>query len=192
MSIKKPTADSSMDETRKSIENPPIITQFVLGENLFQSDGFSIIKVTKAGKSVNFSVPIKSIGIVELRERLEVDAPKPPRKLRKVLKGSELAKELGIEKDTHVEVFDFTEVTYLEKSKEFRTSMFWQIVIMAINAEFVEKDSGVVITDMDKKKEALMNSGITAQHLDQILMDVMRLTSDAEGTADFLSANAWA
>jgi hypothetical protein len=169
----------------------PIITEFVLGENLFQSDGYSTIKVTKAGKSVISRLPIRSIGVIELKDRMEKDAPKPPKKLKKIFKNSDLAKELGIDKDGYVEVFDFADPTYVKESEEFRTSLFWQMVVLAINAEFVNKVTGEKITDYKQKMEILKSSGITSQHLDQILTDVMRLTADSEGTADFLSGKSW-
>jgi len=166
----------------------PVLSRFVLGETSFQADGISVIKIgTK-----HLKLPIRSIGIMELKAELDADAPKPPKSLKKILKGSEQAKVLGVSEDSGIVIFDATDEDYLKAYAEYKTDMVWRLLILALAVDFVEKDSETPITDFQKKKAALENSGITGAHLDQILTDIMSLTSDSESVADFLSGNAWA
>lgn len=164
------------------------LTKFVVGETSFLSRGFTTLKITTEGESTYVDLPIKSIGIVELQEELSRLSPKPPSKLTTVKKDSPEAKQMGLSEDMTMRIFDTTDEEYLKSLEDYRKDFMWQIVIFALDMEFCDS-SGNVITDFGIKKKALIDSGITGHHLDQIFEDVKTLTSDREVKADFLSGN---
>ena len=180
------------DQKRKNLESSaPVLTEFVLGETSFQSDGFSVLKLTKGGKPLPVKLPIRSVGIVELREELERNAPKPPSKVVKILKDSEDGKRLGLEKDGFIKVFDSTDEKYLDQYSEYKTDLIWRIVMTSLQMKFVDKETHTEITEFEKKRDILKNSGITGSHLDKLITDILALVSDSESVADFLSAAVW-
>jgi len=168
----------------------PILTEFIIGETDFQSKGFSSIKVTKEGTSSHFHLPIRSIGIMELQEELKRSAPKPPVKLRTVYAGSDDADRLGLKETQTVSYFDATDPDYLSKFEEYNLNFLWRTVIAALDLQFKDSD-GNLISDFEIIKKALVESGITGHHLDQIFSDVSLLTSDQEKKMDFLSGKRW-
>ena len=168
----------------------PILTEFIIGETDFQSRGFSSIKVTKEGSSSHFTLPIRSIGIMELQEELKKSAPKPPVKLKTVYAGSEDAERLGLKETQTVSYFDATDPDYLSKFEEYNLNFLWRTVIAALDMEFKDSD-GNPVTDFETIKKALVGSGMTGHHLDQIFSDVSLLTSDQEKKMDFLSGKRW-
>ena len=182
-------------------EKPLILAKFVEGKTKLLSRGFVTIKVTErkpdpenpekeVEKETYYQLPIKSIGMVEFQEALKRNAPVPPSKLTKVKKGSELETEYGLEEGSLVRIYDVTDEEFLKKFEEYKNEFYWQLVIEALDVSFVDKD-GNEITDYNKIKEILSNSGITGHHLDRIVEAVNRLTSDREERADFLSGKLW-
>ena len=54
------------------------LDKLVAGEDNFQSDGFSVIKITKGTEITYIEIPVKSTGITELVEALQRKRPKAP------------------------------------------------------------------------------------------------------------------
>lgn len=163
----------------------PVLTKFVLGETSFVSRGFSELKVSEDGKAKAQKIPIKSMGLVELQGRLQEGAPRPPEREIFVKKDSELGVALGLKDDGAVIALDTTDIDYRKEMEKFNLEFTWTVVIHALDVDWVYQD-GKEITDTAVKKEALQNSGITGHHLDQLMLDIRKLTTDQEVSADFL------
>ena len=164
----------------------PKLTKFVVGQTTFLSHGISRLKVTQNEEVQYLEIPIKSIGVQELMDELRKDTPKPPVKLTTVRKGDELNTEFGLRPNEVVKVFDVTNEDYLETYSKFHNDFTWRIVIFALDLDFEDTEVNI-ITEFEEKKKALINMDFTGHHQTTIVEDVMRLTSDKENVADFLS-----
>ena len=173
----------------RSNGGPPVLTEFVVGETSFLSKGYSEILLTRDGEEEPVRLPIRSIGVVELQEALKQNEPRPPEKAIVVKKDSPQGRDLMLEKDTPVIALDMADPEYRKAVEEFRKDFMWRTVVLALDVRFKGSD-GNEITDPERIKEVLKASGITGHHLDQIILDVNRLTARREARADFLSASA--
>lgn len=186
-----------MDVDKK---NAPVLTEFVAGKTSFLSRGVSILRVTTredtkddegnlvlgTPEPVFISVPIKSVGLVEYQQELAKQTPVAPSKRVKVGSGDKDLIDMGLEVGSFARVHDVTDEKFLEKFSEFRNNFVWRIVIFALDLEFKDSESGKVITDFDGKKKALIDSGFTGLHLDQLFIDINALVNERESRADFL------
>jgi len=170
---------------------PPVLTEFVVGETSFLSRGYATIKLTQDDEEKLLKLPIKSIGIMELQEELRKDEPRPPEKTVVIKAESPQGKILSLERDTPIISLDMSDPEYRRAAEEFRKDFMWRTVIMGLDMRFKDSD-GKPITDPERIKEVLQASGITGHHLDQIIVDINRLTARREARADFLSGNALA
>lgn len=164
------------------------ITRLVSGDHIFTSTGATILKVTHNGDEKLIELPIRSIGVADLLEDLAESTPRPPVKREFVKAKSDEGKILGLKSDKYVQHHDFTDEGYQAEIRKYNDDYRWRLVCHALDIELIDHD-GNPITDMNKKKELLKQSGITGHHLDQIMSDVRALTQRAEEDADFLSGN---
>ena len=176
--------------------NKRVFTKFVKGKTSFISRGFAEIKITSRGEGEDPSqtseileIPIKSIGITELKEELKKKAPIPPSKLIQVdeKRNAALIKQFGVREGDIVKVYDVTDEDYLKEFAKYNDDFHWRIAISALDTVW-EDETGKEITDFETKKEILINSGLTGIHLDSIISAVNNLTVKVEQEADFLSA----
>jgi len=163
-----------------------LISELVDGQNLFDSRGYSIIKVTKAGDEKLLKLPIKSTGVAEFQEQLAGKAPRPPVTFEVVKKGSPEGKVLGLTHDKLVHVFDATDEKYIDALTKHNQDFSWQIVVFALDIEWKKKD-GTICQSYEEKKAVLKSNGITGNHVDQIFMDVRALTELRRSQEDFLA-----
>ena len=168
------------------MEEPRVITELVDGEELFHSTGFTRLKMTDEGKETSMLFPIQSIGIVDLQDELRKSMPRPPKKREFIKKNTPEAKSAGLAHDQWITVLDLADEEYQIKMEQWNLENQWRTVIHALRVTFKDK-SGNEIRDYETKVEALKRKGITIFHLMKIFQDIMNLTRDAEGEADFLS-----
>jgi len=162
------------------------ISELIEGASIFESSGFSTIKITKDGVSELVELPIKSTGVAEYQEKLRSDAPKPPVRKELIKKNSKEGKELGIPHDRMLQVFDTTDEAYIDKLGKHEQDFIWQVIVFALDIIWKKKDGSTVNT-FDEKRAILKSTGITSAHSEQIFKDVQGLTQIAEGEEDFLS-----
>jgi hypothetical protein len=162
------------------------LTQIIEGKTSLLSRGFCTLKLVDGEKVETIDLPIKSTGIIELQERLNREAPKPPSRMTVIEKDSDVAKRLGFTEDTAARVFDLTDDGYIKAVQDYQSDFMWRTAIEALDVEFADKD-GNVITDYHRKKEILQGTGISGHHLDAIIKAVSELTKEREEKADFLS-----
>ena len=164
------------------------ISELIEGENLFESSGFSLIKVTKNGKEDLIELPIKSTGVAEFQEELRGEAPKPPVRKELIKKGSKEGREMGLSHDKLIHVFDTTDEQYLDKLEAHNQDFIWRVIVFALDLAWKKKD-GFTVKSFEEKKAILQSTGITGTHTDQIFKDVQNLTKIADEEEDFLSDN---
>lgn len=171
-------------------ENPgrKVMSELIEDSNIFGSNGFSTIKITKDGKENMLDLPIKSTGVAQFQEKLQGTAPRPPIKREVIKKSSPEGKELGLTHDRIMQVFDTTDEVYIDALDKHNQNFIWKIVIFALDLKWTLKDGSEAKT-FEEKKRILQSSNITGHHTDQIFKDVQSLTRFEEERADFLYDN---
>lgn len=163
------------------------VTELVEDNKIFESHGYSDLKVTQGNKVVTKRLPIKSSGISEFIDRFtRKNAPTPPEMAKVVHPNSELGKELNLRKSTAVKMFDLTDQGYIDEMGKFESDLGLKIVLMGLNVTFKDKE-GNVIEDDDKKIDILKSQGLSSEHFTQVVQDIRRLTQwEDEKQNDFL------
>ncbi len=167
------------------MDAPKLISELVEGENLFDSRGYSIVKVTKAGVAQELKLPIKSTGVAEFQEQLSGKAPRPPVKRELIKKNSPEGQMLGLTHDALRTVFDTTDEKYIDLLDRHNREFTWEVVVFALDVSWKKKDGSEVST-YEEKKKILQQNGITGNHTNQIFRDVQALTQLRRNQEDFL------
>ncbi len=165
------------------------ISELIAGEALFDSRGFTIIKITKNGIEKKTKLPIKSTGVAEFQEKLSGKAPKPPRTFERIKKDSKEGKAMGLKHDQMMTVFDDTDDDYIDALEKHTQDFLWQIAVFALDIKWTKSDSTEAKT-FEEKREILKSNNITGHHIDKIYNDVILLTQFEEDRQDFLSRNS--
>ena len=166
--------------------NIETLSELFEGATVFESRGYSTVRVTRAGKPVNVRIPIKSTGIADLQEELSGKAPRPP-VLREVIKAaSPEGKALGLISDGMARTFDLTDERYVEALEKHNREYLWRVAVAAMDMPFKAAD-GRILADYADKVRVLKAQGITTNQITQIFKDVQDLTRHSEERADFLS-----
>jgi len=177
-----------MSEKKERDIKPRRISELVEDEKLFDSTGFSLVKITKEGKEEFLELPIRSTGVDELQAELSGNAPKPPIKKVYIKKGSQEAKEMGLQHSKWEQVFDNTDEDYVTALEQHSNDFLWRTVIFALDLILKKKD-GAEAKTFKEKKAVLKSNGITVAHANQIFSDVTKLTALQEDREDFLSGS---
>jgi len=167
-----------------------IVSELIEGEAIFDSRGYSKIKLTRlidgAPTVTPINLPIKSTGVAEYQAELNAKAPVPPVTKEFVKKNSPEGKALGLPHDRIVQMYDTTDQAYVDKLDEFQRDLNWRVAIFALDMT-LKLANGTVAEAYEDKKKVLQTSGITGFHINKILRDVNDLTLWAEDRQDFLS-----
>lgn len=157
------------------------ITEFREGESIFESNGFSRVKITRDGVVELLEIPIKSTGISELVESFASNAPRPPDKRFKATPQDEVGKDLGLTANKWVFLPDLNDEDYLKRVGDHNQRMGNAILLKGIDVVLKDKD-GNVITDEDRQIEIFRGMGLSTDHFQQIINDIQALTqwSDKE------------
>ncbi len=171
------------DEAKQAVET---VSKLVADVRLFDSNGYSEIKVTKDGAVKQLRLPIKSTGVADFQEHLTAKAPRPPVRREFYKKGSPEALALGINHAVSVVEFDNTDEAYVDALEKHGQMVTWQVAVFAIDMPF-ERPDGTPAGSVEEKVEILKSSGMTAHHIQQVFDDVQALTQFSEDRQDFLS-----
>ena len=183
---KPKTERSGMKEKPENIET---ISELVAGKNLFDSRGFTIIRVTKDGEPQKRKQPIKSTGVAEFQEELSGKAPKPPRTFERIKKNSKDGQAMGLKHDQMMTVFDTTDDDYIDALEKHTQYLLWQVAVFALDIKWTKAD-GTEAKDFEEKKEVLKTNNISGHQVDKIYTDVQLLTQFQEDRQDFLSRDS--
>jgi hypothetical protein len=166
------------------------ISELVADGQLFDSKGFTIIKITKDGVGEKKRLPIKSTGVAEFQEKLSGKAPKPPQTFQLIKKDSKEGREIGLKKHDKMHIVqDDTDEDYIDALEKHTQDFLWQIAVFALDIKW-KKSDGTEAQTFDEKKEILKSNNITGHHIDKIYNDVILLTQFEEDRQDFLSRNS--
>lgn len=162
------------------------LTELAEGRSLFESKGFSLVKVTHEGKTKALKIPIKSSGISELIDTFQNQAPTAPGRKAKVEKGSDMASDLGISKTQWVWISDYSDPDYIEAKQKYDSDLGIEIVLHGIDLPIKDRE-GNVVTERSKKISILRGMGISSEQFSQIVKDISSLTKwEDEKEDDFL------
>ncbi len=164
------------------------ISELVENQMLFESKGFSIVKVTRNGVEGPLRLPIKSTGVAEYQDKLSQKAPRPPVTNRFTKRNSEEGKALGLSHDTIVRVIDTADESYLDALEAHTRDFTWRIAVFALDISWKKAD-GTMAESYEEKLAILKTNGLTGHHLDQIYLDIENLTRWSEDREDFLSGD---
>ncbi len=190
--------NEKVDRPREWPDAPPQrISELVEGEKLFDSSGFSLVKITKLcldetdgttmkAKEQFIELPIKSTGVSEYIDQLSGKAPRPPVIKRLIKKNTKEGKELGLSHDKMLQIFDSTDEDYIDALEKHNQDFNWKVAIFALDLKWTKKD-GSEATTIEDKKQVLKTNDITWAHIAQIFTDVKNLTRTSEDQEDFLS-----
>jgi len=167
------------------MDKPERISELIEGQKLFDSTGYSLVKVTKDGKERWLELPIKSTGVAEYMDKLSGSAPRPPVIKRVVKKDSPEGKELGLTHDKLMQVFDTTDEAYVDALNRHNQDFNWRVAIFALDLAW-KKSDGTEAKTFVEKKTILQSTGITWGHIEQVFKDVKNLTTVQEAKIDFL------
>jgi len=173
-------------ETVAVEEKLETISELIENQGVFDSRGYSIVKVTKAGVEEKLKLPIKSTGVAELMEELSGKAPRPPVTKELVKKNSPEGRELGLPHDKMVLVFDTTDEKYIDALEKHNQEFNWRVSIFALDINWKLED-GAEAETYEEQKRILQSNGITWHHIEKIAKDVRELTQFVEDREDFLS-----
>jgi hypothetical protein len=151
------------------------------------------LKVTRGDEVDYIRLQIKSVGVADVIEQTEKNAPRPPSKLQKYKKGSAEAREWGYNFDFQVREQDNTEPDYLEKLAEHNRRSGQIIMLHGLAYDIKDPGNpGVLalegsdlsrpnkINNVEVALAALKRMGISGGHYAQILKDIRGLTEDIE------------
>lgn len=170
-----------------------VISELVDGKALFDSQGFTVLKVTRVindggervAKSMKIKLAIKSTGVAEYQEELSGKAPKPPRTFETVKKNSPEGRAMGLKHNEMTYIFDSTDEDYVDSLEKHTQEFVWRIAVFALDIKWTKAD-GTQAETYEEKKAILKSNGITGHHADKIYKDVNALTQFSEDRQDFL------
>lgn len=162
-----------------------LISELVENQNLFDSSGYSVLKVTKSGVTKKLKLPIKSTGVAEFQAELSGKAPRPPVRFETIKKGSKEGQLLGLRHDRMVQIFDETDEAYINAFEEHNQNFIWRVVVFAIDLAWTKAD-GAKAKTFEEKRQILKTNGLTMHHATRIFRDVQNLTQLREDQEDFL------
>ena len=162
------------------------VSELMENASVFDSRGYSVVKVTKDGEVKKIKLPIKSTGVKEYQDELSGKAPKPPLTKELVKKGSPEGKELGLPHDKIVIIFDTTDEKYVDDLNAFNQDFYWRVALFALDVKWTKSD-GMAADTYETKKQILQSNGVTFYQIQRICKDVDALTQFAEDRQDFLS-----
>lgn len=165
------------------------------GEQPFSAWSYANLKVVRAGKQKTIKVPIKSIGIIDIIERLARSAPTPPRKTTVLRKDSPEGRSLGLKHDRMVEIEDQLDEKYRKENRDFEINSAYKIVLHGLAMDILS-DAGVHVVRANDEHSAtevldetmaidiLKKSGLTHDHIQQLAKDIKNLTYQEEARID--------
>lgn len=160
----------------------------------FQSDGSSILKVTRKGQVELIELPIRSQGIGELIERFQKSQPVPPSTKEFIKQDSEVGRSMGLNRDKWVLMPNSSDPGYQQAMVQWQLDMTYAIVMQALNVTITDEDGSVVYNPDDPSKQnseravqLMKKMGFTQAHFSTIATDAQELTvlSDEEKESFF-------
>jgi len=155
------------------------LTSLKEGSEIFQSHGYSYVKITRDGKSKALKVPIKSSGVTELIEEWKKNEPKPPISDVLIQKDSEIGKQMKLTDKKWVRMPNLADPAYMEALDKYQANLGIAIVLKGLALQMNDKD-GKEVTDPDRKIAILRGMGLSGPQFTQIVEDIRAMTEWSE------------
>lgn len=155
------------------------LTSLKEGSDIFQSHGYSYVKITRDGKSKALKVPIKSSGVTELIEEWKKNEPKPPIADVLVQKDSEQGKQMKLTEKKWIRMPNLADPAYLEALEAYQANLGIAIVLKGLALQMLDKE-GKEVTDPDKKIAILRGMGLSGPQFTQVVEDIRAMTEWSE------------
>lgn len=178
------------------------ISQLKAGEQPFLAWGYSYLKIMQlvetnerdengepvmVPEEVQAKVPIKSVGVSEVADRIARKAPVPPTTKDYVKMGTDEAKALGLTQPKIAIIENFSDPTYKEELRKHTQRMVYSAVLAGLAMNILDSDGTLVvkanghnkpteIIDEDKAIDILKSQGISNAQFDQLYEDIQSLT----------------
>ncbi len=150
-----------------------------VGERVFESRGYSLLKVTRDGRAELLELPISSRGVREALEEARHLEPRPPKKRAFVQPDSEEGRAMGLTRPTCLTMPDFTDEDYLKEREAFWRRLGNTLIASGLDLA-IEDRQGREITEPEEKIKALYEMGITDEQLLKLSEDIKDLTRASE------------
>ena len=175
------------DQEDKDLIQTVDLDQLVEGNRIFDSKGFSHLKVTHKGQVRRLVIPIKSNGVSEMIDEFERSKkPTPPKKRELVKKDSDTGREMRLTKNEWVWVHDLTDEAYVADTEKYQRELGLKMVMMGLDLPIRDKEGNEIVDD-DRRLQILKEMGLTGEHLNQLVGDIQSLTQWQEDKeTDFL------
>ena len=176
------------DERRK--EDAKILTDFK--DFSLSSWGYTRpLKTTHGGEISYIRLPIKSLGLSDVMEAVEIDRPMPPSFRKNYAKNTDVARSFTNGKhDVIVHEVDEGDPTYIVQMRHYNTRVAQMWVVYGLAADLYLAEELVLkgadttkpneVVDMDKAMKAIRRLGISQAHYGDIMEDIRLLTADIE------------
>jgi len=179
-------AGSATTGEREVIE----VTKFRAGDRLFQSNGYSYVKVTRDGRAAVLRLAIRSTGLTEVMDKLRAMEPAPPTTAHYVSWDSEHGKALRMtpaEGRRWVYAPNLADPEYKRKIEAYNKDLTLETINQALVGDF-EDEQGQPVTDRAGKARILEGMGIAPEQFNQLVQDIKRLTELSEGDREHFFA----
>ena len=176
------------DERRK--EDARILTDFT--DVSLSSWGYTRpLKMTHGTTVEHVRLPIKSLGLSDVMEAVELDRPMPSSFRKNYSKNTDVARAFTNGKhDVIVHEVDEGDPSYIQQVRRYNTrvAQMWVVYGLAadlyLDGELVLKGKDTTrpneVVDMEKAMKAIRRLGISQSHYSDIMEDIRLLTADVE------------
>jgi hypothetical protein len=173
-----------------------VLNSLKAGESPFTAWSKSRLAVSRGGKKIILEVPIKSIGMADVMERIAANAPVPPRQVKVVKKNSPEGRAAGYQHDTMSYVEDNMDPEYQKQLREYEMRSTYSLVLHGLAMDIFDSDGTTALvkandlhtaTQVINEEKAILvlkQSGLTGEHLRKLADDVRQLTQMEEARID--------
>lgn len=182
--------DAKQQDEERRKEDAKILTDFK--DVSLSSWGYTRPLKNTHGATVEYiRLPIKSLGLSDVMEAVELDRPMPPSMRKTYSKNTDTARTFTNGKhDVIVYEVDEGDPTYIAQIRRYNTRVAQMWVVYGLAAD-LEYEGEVVlkgkdttrpneVVDMDKAMKAIRRLGISQSHYSDIMEDIRLLTADVE------------
>ena len=194
-----------MENEKKKIKQITI-GKLKAGEQPFLAWGYSYLKTTQVvedpehpgeltQEEVELKIPIKSVGVAEVTDRIARRAPVPPTSKRYIRPGDEDYKALGLKQPTIIVEENYADPDFKEQMRIHTQRTVYSSILAGLAMDIVESDDTVVlrcnghnkpteIINEDRAIAILKEQGISNAQFDKLYEDIQSLTMKEKERVD--------
>jgi hypothetical protein len=168
--------------------------------------GYSYVKTTQTvedpanpgefiEEEVELKIPIKSVGVAEVTDRIARRTPVPPTSKRYIKPGDEEYKLLGLKTPKIVEEENYADPDFKEEIRKHTQRTVYASILAGLAMDIVDENEALVlkcnghnkatdIIDEDKAIAILKSQGLSNAQFDQLYEDIQHLTTKEKERVD--------